>query len=253
MSNDLIKIHSDLPYASEQGAIELKKRFEEHKKAIMQFLKENEDYGVVVDKYGKKPFGDKPCLFKSGADKLAFLFGLSVEIVKQERFFHNNVLEWTVQLNIKTKDKVISFGLGSYSSAEQERFKYNPLRWSNTILKMAYKRAFVSGVISATRISGLFTQDIEEYVDNNNVPKNVNKNASTKNGNEKTRKMLYALLNQYGIDKEEFKSYCIEAGLIKESTNELGMDAVQKLKESLEAGRFQKTLQDWKNTNDEVS
>ena len=45
----------------------------------------------------------------------------------------------------------------------------NPSDYYNTVLKMAKKRAMVDAVITSTAASDIFTQDIEEMVENKNV------------------------------------------------------------------------------------
>lgn len=57
----------------------------------------------------------------------------------------------------------------------------NPSDQFNTILKMAKKRAYVDAMLSATAASDIFTQDIEEIVENEavqNIP--IHKNGATK-------------------------------------------------------------------------
>jgi hypothetical protein len=48
----------------------------------------------------------------------------------------------------------------------------DPFTLVNTLLKMAKKRALVDAVLSATRSSGLFTQDIEDFIEGSAVPIN---------------------------------------------------------------------------------
>lgn len=45
----------------------------------------------------------------------------------------------------------------------------DPYTIVNTILKMAKKRALIDAVLSATRASGLFTQDIEDFSKQQNI------------------------------------------------------------------------------------
>lgn len=77
-------------------------------------------------------------------------------------------------------------GIGSCNSKERKYIKQDSYSIINTILKMAKKRAFVDAVLSATRSSGIFTQDIEDLDDDNTViiPK---KNKSNRINTNKTK------------------------------------------------------------------
>lgn len=52
-------------------------------------------------------------------------------------------------------------GIGSCNTKEKKYCTQNAYNIANTILKMAKKRALIDAVLSATRSSGVFTQDIE--------------------------------------------------------------------------------------------
>lgn len=165
--------------------------------AIRQFIAEvmvaGEDFGTI-------PGTEKPTLLKPGAEKLAEFYGLAPTFIVQDRvvrwdepgFFHYEIL---CRLIHKRTGVVVAEGVGSCNSLEA-RYRY---RWvtehqlpphydkqravtrktrdgrtlyrienddvfslANTILKMAKKRALVDAVLSATRSSGIFTQDLED-------------------------------------------------------------------------------------------
>lgn len=163
---------------------------------IQQFVREamvqDLDYGVI-------PGTKKPTLYKPGAEKLAEFYGLAPTIQVTNRierwdepgFFHYEVI---CRLVSKRTGAVVAEGVGSCNSREA-RYRW---RWvwerdlppnvdkrslptkrtrtgtmyrienddvfslPNTILKMAKKRALVDAVLSATRSSALFTQDVED-------------------------------------------------------------------------------------------
>ena len=151
--------------------------------------------------FGKIPgAGDKPTLFKSGAEKLASTFRLAVEPVVEELSYGD---EFRVRVIARITEmgsgRFLGSGVGEASSSESKyqwrasvcdeefeataehmrRLKWNKAyqnrpAWSqkqvrmnvadvaNTVLKMAKKRAMVDGILTVTGASDIFTQDIEE-------------------------------------------------------------------------------------------
>jgi hypothetical protein len=172
MSNDLAKIENkdiqlreevsvnNLPLLNVKTAVEMKKYFDEVKKAIFTLLTDSEDYGIIPG------FGKKPTLYKAGADKLCTIFGYSSIVKSKECIMRDRHYLWYVEVAILNKnEQIIATGIGSYSTREieiKQKKTIIPEQHENTALKMAHKRAYVSAVISATRISNLFTQDLEE-------------------------------------------------------------------------------------------
>jgi len=149
--------------------------------------------------YGKIPgCGDKPSLFKAGAEKLACTFQL-VPTYRIDTLRTALSTTHTVVCSISAPGgALICEGVGEASSREekyafrravcqdefdatpaaQRRVKYrkgygqnvtaenqvamNPADVANTVLKMAKKRAFVDGVLSALGASDMLTQDLDE-------------------------------------------------------------------------------------------
>lgn len=142
---------------------------------LQSFVKE-----MMIPKidYGFIPNCDKPALFKSGAEKLCDIFGFSKQIKILNRvedwdkgLFHYEVK--TILINKRT-GMIEAEGVGSCNSKERKYIKQDSYSIINTILKMAKKRAFVDAVLSATRSSGIFTQDIEELSDNQSLEAKIN-------------------------------------------------------------------------------
>lgn len=173
--------------------------FAERMREFQQFVKsqmvEGEDYGVI-------PGTKKPTLLKPGAEKLGELYGLAphLEIVERVENWDKGFFHYEVRCDLVSKrtGTVVAQGVGSCNSMEA-RYRY---RWVfeddipsgadmsgvpskrlktkygwktqyrllnediysqvNTILKMAKKRAHIDASLSATRSSGLFTQDLED-------------------------------------------------------------------------------------------
>ena len=151
--------------------------------------------------FGKIPgAGDKPTLFKAGAEKLASTFRLAVEPIVEE-LSHGDEFRVRVIARITEMgtERFLGSGVGEASSNESKymwravvcdeewdqtpemlrRLKWNKgyqnkPAWSqkqvrmnvadvaNTVLKMAKKRAMVDGILTVTGASDIFTQDIEE-------------------------------------------------------------------------------------------
>jgi hypothetical protein len=171
------------------GPQEAKKRLMELQSFVKSVMHRGEDFGLI-------PGVKKPCLFKPGAEKLSEIYGLvpSYIVDTATEDWDKTFFYYRIRCQLRRGDRPVSEGLGSCNSRE-DRYawrwsdeKYLPPgidksllrkkkgKWgwtfripnddlcsqANTILKMAKKRAFVDAVITATRSSGLFTQDVED-------------------------------------------------------------------------------------------
>lgn len=166
---------------------------------------------VLVDEvdYGKIPgCGDKPTLFKSGAEKVCITFGLQDTydiIASKEEFGGKGFFSYTVKCYLSSNGIKITEGLGHANSKENKwAFKWVvasklppeldpellPRREkkgsygkyfeyrveedcnskANTILKMAKKRAKVDAVLAVANLSELFTQDFDDVADDIETP-----------------------------------------------------------------------------------
>ena len=151
--------------------------------------------------FGKVPgAGDKPTLFKAGAEKLAATFRLAIDPIAEELSYGDEFrVRVVARITEMGSGRFLGAGVGEASSAEskyqwraavcaeefdaapenQRRVKWNKAyppkpAWSqkqvrmnvadvaNTVLKMAKKRAMVDGILTVTGASDIFTQDIEE-------------------------------------------------------------------------------------------
>lgn len=176
------------PVSDNRAALARYQQLQEFVRAVMR---KGEDYGEI-------PGVSKPTLFKAGAEKLAEMYGLAITLPDGRRrqiedwergFWHYEVVCGLVS---RRTGETIAEGVGSCNSMEDRyrtkewwntpnqppaaegwtatrngkwfRFVDNPTRWNlpNTLLKMAKKRALVDAVLSVTRSSGIFTQDVED-------------------------------------------------------------------------------------------
>lgn len=149
------------------------KYLQQIKKSI---LKVKVDYGVIPNT------GDKPTLFKPGAQKLAFFFNLTAHYSLsdvQEDFLHEWSYSYYDRAAREKKDKEV-VGLFAYRIRCELIHRLTNVIWgtgfghcvntekgrqsntANTVLKMAQKRAMVQAVLDATFSSELFSQDNED-------------------------------------------------------------------------------------------
>lgn len=198
---------------------EMKQRLQLVQAFFKEVMVEGQDYGVI-------PGTDKPTLLKSGGEKLCEFYGFAIRVVV-EREDKDRVTGFydcaaKVQLLSRRTGELIAEGVGEANTYEA-RYRYRWL-WPNqvpasmdksvlvtrqtksgdvqyrmenddlfslwnTVRKMAKKRAFVDAVMSATRSSGLFTQDLEDLKDWIDVDfeeigeTNSGGNGAAKNGN----------------------------------------------------------------------
>jgi hypothetical protein len=173
---------------------------------LQNFVKEmmivNVDYGFI-------PNCTKPSLFKSGAEKLCDIFGFSkkIEVINRVENWEKSLFHYEIKATLINKKTglVEAEGIGSCNNRERKYKTQDGYSIINTILKMAKKRAFIDAVLSATRSSGLFTQDIEDsYFPSNNDAKNKKhyteyKSSSTINSNSSHVKKYINKNQQYTL------------------------------------------------------
>lgn len=155
---------------------EMQNMIEYTEKFIKSVLKRGTDYGMI-------PGTKKDSMYKAGAEKLCFGFGLEpeYEIVsstdepfkewtykkynKSKRVHEDQsargYYQFTVSCRLVHRASGMTWGvgLGSCDSTERGR-ETSP---ANTILKMAQKRAYVGITLNATFTSDRFTADVEDY------------------------------------------------------------------------------------------
>jgi hypothetical protein len=144
---------------------------------LQNFVKEmmmpNIDYGIIQ---GCK----KPSLLKPGAEKLCDIFGFSkqLEVLNRIEDWYIGLFHYEIKIILINKKTglVEAEGIGCCNSKEKKFRNQDSFTIINTLLKMAKKRALIDAVLSATRSSGIFTQDIED-MEPNKAPNNFNLNS----------------------------------------------------------------------------
>lgn len=130
------------------------------KEFVREHMVDGEDYGVIPGTSAK------PTLLKAGAEKLNAIFGLApiVEITNRVEDWDNGFVAYEIKVTLLNKrtTNVEAEGIGSCNSRERRYKNQDAANIANTLLKMAKKRALIDATLSATRASGLFTQDLED-------------------------------------------------------------------------------------------
>lgn len=131
--------------------------------------------------YGKIPgCGDRPALYKSGAEHLLNAFNIGVDIDVDRDDLANGHREYIITAHAvnRATGQRIGAGVGSASTMESKHRYRNqwvdgkkikvenpdPADQYNTVLKMAKKRAVVDLALTTLGVSDLFTQDIEDII-----------------------------------------------------------------------------------------
>lgn len=211
--------NTDMAFSLEQA----KERITMLQSFIKEMMVEGVDYGLL-------PKTDKRCLFKSGAEKLCDIFGFSkkIEIVSRIEDFEKGIFHYEVKAILvnKRNGDIEAEGVGSCNNMEKKYKSQDAYSIANTILKMAKKRAFVDAVLSATRSSDLFTQDIEDEVvrDKSNQQNQPSSQNNCNQSNEKIQvaskkqiSYIFTLLSQYRIPVENARQMMISKYNVSES------------------------------------
>lgn len=224
------------------GAIEqAKQRKEELDLFVQEVLIADIDYGNI-------PKTDKYCLFKSGAEKLCDLYGygkrfelISRDVDSEKPYF---AYEIKAVLFDGNTGQIVAEGVGCCNSKEKKYLKYAPFDTANIVLKMAKKRAFVDAVLTATRSSDVFSQDIVEDDGENKAEQTDGTKAANKQQQQKAGKVqlvsakqldyIYSLMSQHRLSVEQVrkelrKRYQVNDS--KELSREQASDFIKILKE----------------------
>lgn len=188
---------------------------------LQNFVKEmmipNIDYGLI-------PGCQKPSLYKSGAEKLCDIFGFSkqLEITNRIEDWEKGMFSYEVKITLinKRTNLIEAEGIGSCNNHEKKYKNQDSFTICNTILKMAKKRALIDAVLSATRSSGIFTQDIEDL---DLEPAKAKPTHPTTTINQ-----VYSLVKSSNISSDYMRKVLNERYKVKNST-ELSPTQVQDL------------------------
>lgn len=160
MENEMIINNQDLVV---NNISDIKKQAD-HIHAIMRdIMKKDVHYGVIPG------CGNKPALLKAGAEKIlmGFQLGVRYEIVdlaslaqvNSDGFYGFRV---TAALFSRSSGVELGCGIGDATTREKKWKHLYAAGNSNTVLKMAKKRALVDAILTVTAASDIFTQDIDD-------------------------------------------------------------------------------------------
>lgn len=152
--------------------------FEKQRLALMkEFVQGQMTVGVH---YGKIPgTPGKMTLLKPGAELLTNIHGLHPEFEETERvsdrkgfkeyrdkygkdYTREGFVKYSYRCSLMKSGQKVGEGVGTCNNWERKYLPVDMDDAENTVMKMAKKRAFIDAVLTATRTSDFFTQDMEE-------------------------------------------------------------------------------------------
>lgn len=107
---------------------------------------------------------------------------------------------------------VVKSGWGSANTSESRCGFSKAADSANATLKMAKKRAQMDAAVSIARISGLFTQDIENDDFMDNAKPDLNTESPDAPISSKQVKRLFAIANTNGISNDKAKAIIASCG-----------------------------------------
>ena len=204
---------------------EAKERMEHLEEYVRETMVKGVDYGVI-EGY------NKPSLFKPGAEKLCDAFGLSkrFDVIHRTEDWEKGIFYYEVKATLisKSSSMIEAEGIGSCNSKENQYAGNDPFASVNTIIKMAKKRALVDAVLSATRSSSIFTQDIEELGKRDPIDPMKNNSKISKT----TLKKIFQLSAELNLESGKMKKIMWKHYNVSKSTdltNSEGFDLITRL------------------------
>ena len=176
---------------------------------IQEALVPGVDFGII-------PGCNKPCLLKSGAEKIALYLNLifRIEVVGRTEDFQQGFFAYECKCYVIDVDGIIrGEGLSAANSKEPRYAKQSGFAVQNTILKMCKKRALVDCILNVGALSSRFTQDLEDMDVALDVGKSVGK-LKAKTDRPATKKQLdflRKLMQQHGNTEESMNRYVKQA------------------------------------------
>ena len=172
---------------------------------VRRYMVPGQDFGLI-------PGCQKPSLFKSGAEKLCDIYGFGkhIEITNRLEDWDKGIFAYEAKATIVSKrtGHVEAQGVGTANSLEKKYAKQDGFSIQNTIIKMAKKRALIDSVLSATRSSGIFSQDLEDLkTEGQNHPIHVSTQvkASNDKATEEQLQQIYRLAQKLKLTPQQAK------------------------------------------------
>lgn len=220
-----------------QDSIErVRVRKEELNRFVNEILEKDVDYGNI-------PNTNKYCLFKSGAEKLCDMYdyGKRFELISRDVNTEAPYFAYEIKAVLFDNEtgQIVAEGVGCCNSKEKKYLKYTPFDAANIVLKMSKKRAFVDAVLTATRSSDIFSQDLEDDTAKDTADKkqDAKQNQSQQQKQSASGKQLdyiYSLMSQLRLPVEQVRKEIkkrYQVNDIKELNREQASEFIKILKE----------------------
>ena len=169
----------------------------------------NYDFGMIRKKNGD-PMTKNPTLYKSGAEKVAVVYGLCQRYTLESKLedIEHGFFYFLIRCDLikiyDGKEYVITSSYGSGNTREGRTGSQSPYDGANSAVKMAQKRALVSAALSLGCVSDMFTQDIEsDTEDGSAYMTNKDPNAPITAAQVK---FFYSACSRHGLTKQEAKA-----------------------------------------------
>ncbi len=216
---------------------QVRERIQMLQQFIQEYMIPGQDFGVI-------PGCKKPSLLKAGAEKLTDVYGLSkrAEITNRMEDWEKGLFSYEVKVTLinKRTGLIEAEGLGSCNNREKKYSSQNPYNLPNTLLKMAKKRSLVDAVLSATRSSGIFTQDMEDINDFANTGATVITTEAIPPASEEQLKEIYSLAQEIGLTPRVAKQLIKSSYKVDDSrllSSEQAEDFIKKLNKMMNGGK----------------
>lgn len=192
-------------------------------------LEREVDFGVI-------PNTKTPSLYKSGAEKIIWNYGLETRYILESHIedWENGFFFYRFRCELWKNGVHITDGYGSSNTRERKNGSASGFDTANTALKIAKKRAMVDAAILVGQLSGMFTQDIENEVFTKNAEAFSAKDPNAKISSQQ-RSYFYAVASKNGWTKAEAKAFLAEHGY--KSATDITVGALEGLCEKLREGK----------------
>lgn len=191
-----------------------KEQDDEFKDFLLQTLTDGVHYGVI-------PGTKKRSLFKAGAERIQMMLGLSPKFDQMYSIVdftqENPLFYYQFKCTLTKEGKVIAEGVGACNTREDKytaQLKYgrDGATLSNTVLKIAKKRAFVDAIITVANVSDLFTQDMLDEEEKAIALLRADKTAKAGIASRGQVKIIFATLGARELRKVDLDNILLELG-----------------------------------------
>ncbi len=191
-------------------------KLEQFRSLLTKILVDGVDKGVIEMKDGKSSL---PTLFYGGAQKIKTLLGLTVkpEVVNDWQRVETGedkrpLFMYRIRCYVYKDDVYLGQAEGTCSTEEGKFAKMGAFAAANNVLKVAYKRAYVSAVRDACGLADMFSVDLDdnEQINKQKVDKTGNADGKV---NKNQIKDICARFGVWGLNPEEQQTVLSQFGV----------------------------------------